>query len=189
MRYLVCLLEELSAKEMLKAVLPKVIPADIQITYMVFEGKQDLEKQLERKLRNWQKPNTWFLVMRDQDNGNCVSIKNELASKIQNCGKEKKTLIRIACRELESFYLGDLEAVEKGLGLKNISKQQKKNKFRSPDKLRNPVQEIEAITTGAYQKVQGSRCIAPYLKTNGTSTSVSFNALINGLRKLIPQQG
>lgn len=184
MKILVCLLEEPSAKEMLKAVLPKVLPSNVDVRYMVFEGKQDLEKNLERRLRAWQQPKTCFLVMRDQDSGNCISIKNGLAAKIRESGKSSVSLIRVACRELESFYLGDLAAVEQGLKLKNISKLQTKSKFRTPDKLRNPVMELERITQGTYQKVQGSRRISPFLKLDGTNASVSFNALICGLQKL-----
>ena len=46
MSNLVCLLEEPSAEEMLKGVLPRFLPDNIQVKYIVFEGKQDLEKQL-----------------------------------------------------------------------------------------------------------------------------------------------
>ena len=40
MTYLVCMLEEPSAEEMLKAVLPKILPKTVYVRYMVFEGKQ-----------------------------------------------------------------------------------------------------------------------------------------------------
>ena len=42
MKQLIFLLEEPSAEEMLKAILPKVLPADIHTEFKVFEGKQDL---------------------------------------------------------------------------------------------------------------------------------------------------
>ena len=44
MKNLVCFLEEPSAKEMLEGVLPRLLPADVKFTYIVFEGKQDLKK-------------------------------------------------------------------------------------------------------------------------------------------------
>ncbi len=65
MKYLVCLLEEPSAKEMLKGLLPKIIQSNVYVKYIVFEGKQDLEKQVERKLKLWRLPDSVFLVMRD----------------------------------------------------------------------------------------------------------------------------
>jgi hypothetical protein len=185
MTCLVFLLEELSAQEMLKGVLPKILPEGINVRYMVFEGKQDLEKQLERKLRGWQQPNSVFLVMRDKDGGNCVTIKQRLAEKVTASGKQDATLIRIACTELESFYLGDLSAIEQGLEIPNLAKRQQESKFRTPDILSNASQELENLTQKKYQKVGGSRAIAPHLKTDGSNCSHSFNVLLTGITKLV----
>ena len=185
MTCLVFLLEELSAQEMLKGVLPKILPEGINVRYMVFEGKQDLEKQLERKLRGWQQPNSVFLVMRDKDGGNCVTIKQRLAEKVLASGKQDATLIRIACTELESFYLGDLSAIEQGLGIQNLAKRQQESKFRTPDILSNASQELENLTQKKYQKVGGSRAIAPHLKIDGSNYSHSFNVLLTGITKLV----
>ena len=41
MNTLVFLLEEPSAKEMLKGILPRLLPEHIQPQFIVFEGKQD----------------------------------------------------------------------------------------------------------------------------------------------------
>jgi len=78
---LVCFLEEPSAKEMLQAVLPKFLPPEIHTFFFIFEGKQDLEKQLVKKMSGWQKPDSFFLVLRDQDSGDCIQIKNQLITK------------------------------------------------------------------------------------------------------------
>ena len=96
---------------MLKGVLPRILPEDVYVYYVVFEGKQDLEKQVERRLRLWKKPDSVFLVMRDQDTGDCIAIKQNLADKVNASGKQSTAIIRIACHELENFYLGDLRAV------------------------------------------------------------------------------
>ena len=53
MKTLVFLLEEPSAREMLKGILKKLLPGDITPQYMVFEGKRDLEKRLVRRIRGW----------------------------------------------------------------------------------------------------------------------------------------
>ena len=50
-------------------------------------------------------------------------------------GKAYRSLIRIACRELESFYLADLQAVEQALGLSGIASQQQTRRYREPDRL------------------------------------------------------
>ncbi|MBU4304454.1 MAG: hypothetical protein KJ893_02340 [Candidatus Omnitrophica bacterium] len=46
MSELVFFLEELSAEAMLKGLLPRLLPPEVLVRYIVFEGKQDLEKQL-----------------------------------------------------------------------------------------------------------------------------------------------
>ncbi|OQY41118.1 MAG: hypothetical protein B6229_00030 [Spirochaetaceae bacterium 4572_7] len=185
MSSLVCLLEEPSAKAMLTNVLEKIVPDSIAIRYIVFDGKQDLEKQIERKLRGWNQPSSYFLIMRDQDSGNCHEIKANLLSKVESAGKKNVSLVRIACHELESFYLGDLLAVENGLDITGLTKNQNNRKYRTPDNLSNPAEELSKLTKKKYQKVSGSRAIGPFLKLDNSNKSVSFNVLVEGVKKLI----
>ncbi len=184
MRTLVCLVEEPSAKEMLSAVLLKMLPCDFDVRFITFAGKQDLEKQLCIKLRSWQIPNSIFLIMRDQDAGDCRVVKSRL---LKICGEagSKNIIIRIACRELESFYLGDLRAVEEGLGISGLSKKQNGSKFRNPDYLSNPSKELETLTDRQYQKISGSRAIAQHLSLDNSNCSHSFNIMIEGIKKLL----
>ena len=182
--HLVCLLEEPSAKELLAVVLPKVVP-DAVIRFIVFEGKSDLEKNIEFRLKHWQAPDTCFLVLRDKDSGDCKRIKQGLVQKVQNSGKQGCTCVRIACHELESFYLGDLKAVESGLSMKNLSNRQKSAKYRHPDNLANAAQELSKLTNRRYSKISGSRKIAPHMAVDGTNMSNSFNVLIEGVASLV----
>ncbi len=46
MKSLVFFLEEPSARAMLEGLLPRLLPDGWLVRYIVFEGKQDLEKQL-----------------------------------------------------------------------------------------------------------------------------------------------
>jgi hypothetical protein len=185
MSCLVCLLEEPSAAEMLKVLLPRLAPADIHVKYLAFEGKQDLEKQLEKKLRGWLQPETCFLVLRDQDAADCHEVKKNLEKKTSASGQSDRTIIRIACRELESFYLGDLAAVEAGLNLPGLSSKQRRKAFRTPDRLKNAAQELAKLTNNQYQKLSGSRRIAPFLKLDGTNASHSFNILLAGINQAV----
>lgn len=185
MRRLIFLLEEPSAEEMLKGILPRMLAEHIYPEYKVFEGKQDLEKKLPIILRAWRVPDCSFIIIRDQDSGDCLTIKQRLAKLWQDSGRtDVPMLIRIACRELESFYLGDLAAVEKGIGVRGIISMQSKKKYREPDKLGNPSAELRRLTAGCYEKVLGSRAIAPHLDLNG-NRSQSFNALVSGIRHLM----
>lgn len=185
MRTIVFFLEEPSAKEMLKGLLPKIISHDFQPKYIVFSGKQDLEKNLIKSLRGWLQPDSLFVVMRDQDAGDCVAVKDKLLGLCNQTGRDN-VLIRVACRELESFYLGDLRAVERGLKLSGVASRQEKSKFRTPDTLANPVQELTRLTENRYQKVSGSREIALHLDPDNNK-SKSFNNLVAGIRRLVKQ--
>jgi len=183
MKNLVCLLEEASAREMLKGMLPRLLSNDIQCHYIVFEGKRDLEKQIVRKLRGWLMPDSAFLVMRDQDAADCHGVKANLVRLCVDAGKPE-ALVRIACHELESFYFGDLAAVERGLEIDNLTQKQRQRKYRLPDAIIAPSRQLERLTNGAYQKVGGSRRIGCELLLEG-NTSHSFNVLLSGIRALL----
>lgn len=182
MTTLVLLLEEPSAREMLKGLLPRILPGNVQTRYIVFEGKQDLDKQLVRKLRDWKAPDSAFLVVRDQDAGDCHSIKEMLVAKCYEAG-HSEAVVRIACRELESWYIGDLAAVEAGLNLKGLSKHQNKAKYRKPDAIVNLSRELVKLTRNSYQKMAGSRAIGPelQLEKNLSPSFCVFIAAIKGL--------
>ena len=182
MTELVFLLEEPSAEAMLMGLLPRLLPEDTTVRYIVFEGKQDLEKQLVRRLRGYQTPGARFVVLRDQDAADCHGVKNALLQKCMEAG-DKYTLVRIACRELESWYLADLAAVECGLEMNGLAAHQEKKKFRNPDLLANAADELTVLTSYRYQKIGGSRAIGPHLNMNNTR-SHSFAVFVAGVVKM-----
>jgi hypothetical protein len=159
---LVFLLEEPSAKDALEGFLPTIVPKDLGITYLVFEGKQDLEKRMARTLRAWQDEHARFIVLRDQDCGDCVAIKQGLTARCHESGRGEKSMVRIACRELEAWFIGDWSAVAQAFNNTKLSKLQKKALYRDPDGLPNPVAEIKKYIPD-YQKRDGARRIGPFL--------------------------
>jgi hypothetical protein len=182
MSEIVFLLEEESAKALLEQLFPLLIPKGSQVSprFIVFEGKQDLEKQLPKKLRGYLNPHARFIVMRDQDQEDCRIIKRSLAA-VCPVSHRPRTIVRIACHELESFYLGDLQAVESGLGVSGLTGKQNKAKFRDPDRLPSPSRELEKLTGNRYQKIAGSRAIAPHLDLR-VPRSRSFHHLLHAIR-------
>ena len=182
MKEWVFFLEELSARAMLEGLLPRIAPQPADIRYIVFEAKQDMEKQLVRRMRSYRNTNAHFIVIRDQDSGDCQAIKTQLQQFCHVAGRPN-AVIRIACRELESFYLADLAAVERGLGVAGLAKRQTYQKFRTPDRLGSPSQELNALTKGCYQKISGSRAISPHLDLDNTR-SHSFKKLVEALRQI-----
>jgi hypothetical protein len=182
MRELVFFLEEESARVLLESLFPRLIPKGHQIRprFIVFEGKQDLERQLPKKLRGYLNSRARFIVMRDQDSGDCRKVKRSLVA-LCPATHRPRTKVRIACHELESFYLGDLRAVEYGLGIRGLAAKQDKAKFRDPDQLVSPARELEKLTGNRYQKVAGSRAIAPHLNLKAPR-SKSFRHLLQAVR-------
>ncbi len=182
MTQIVFFLEEPSAREMLKGFLPRLLPDGLSVKYIVFEGKRDLEKRLPIRLRAWRTPHARFVVLRDKDSEDCVRLKKRLVELCTASGK-KETLVRIACHELESWYLGDLAAVASAVGPDRIARLQGTRKFRAPDQLANPSEELKKIAP-TYQKVAGSRAIGPQLSLE-INSSTSFQFFVSGLHRLI----
>ena len=179
--HIVFFLEEPSAEAMLEGFLPKVLPDGWYHRCIVFEGKQDLEAQIVRRLRGYRVPGARFVILRDKDAGDCHIIKKSLIQKCKEAGRSN-VLVRIACYELESWFLADLPAVQHGLGLSNLLQYPRQRKFSFPDQSPNPAETLQRIAP-SYQKVGGSRSIGPYLNPDNTH-SHSFSVFVSGLRKL-----
>ncbi len=184
MRELVFLLEERSAKAMLESLLPRLLQSGTGYRLVHFEGKQDLEKQLVTKIRAYQNQQARFIVLRDQDSHpDCIQLKRRLLDLCAQTTKAERCLVRLACTELETFYLADLQAVETALSVTGLARQQQSKKFRKPDDLGNPSHELRALTRGRYEKVAGSRAIGMHLDLDN-SRSPSFRNLIAAIRRL-----
>ncbi|MBI3358085.1 MAG: DUF4276 family protein [Nitrospirae bacterium] len=181
MSEIVFFLEERSAEALLRTVIPRVLSPMPPCRYIVFEGKQDLDGRLIKKMKGYQVPGARFVVLRDQDASDCHQCKDVLLAKCKEAGRPD-ALIRIACRELESWYLADLIAVEKGLGLSGLVKLQQKSRFRSTDSIVSPAKELSRMAP-SYQKIGGSRLIGPHLDIENTRSN-SFQYFIQGIRRL-----
>ncbi|MCD8487030.1 MAG: DUF4276 family protein [Desertifilum sp.] len=122
------LLEEPSAKIVLDAILPKIIPEHITYICIDHQGKDDLTKSIPKKIKAFQcfKPDTKFVIVHDQDSHDCKKLKADLLQLCRSAGKSE-VIIRIICHELESWFLGDLAAIEQAYELKpqSLSKKTK----------------------------------------------------------------
>lgn len=184
MKELVFLLEEPSAKAMLESLLPRMLSDDIRVRCIPFEGKQDLEKQLTHKIRAYQNPEARFIVLRDLDSHpDCRAVKNKLVDLCAKSGKADQCLVRIACKELETFYLADLQAVEQALQMTGLAQRQQKKNFRTPDTLGSPGLELRKLTCKRYEKVASSREIGKHLNLENKRSS-SFRNLIDAIRRM-----
>lgn len=176
----VFLLEEPSMKGFLNLVLPRVAP-QLRFVLVAHEGKSDLVGSFPRKLRAWRTPGARFVVVHDQDNADCRALKSSLRALIPEFQREH-TLIRIACRELESWILGDFQALATAFDMPDIAGLSSRQKYRDPDKLGNPAEELRKLIP-SYQKISGAQRVAGNIGLDN-NTSRSFQVFLQAVRRL-----
>lgn len=181
MRHLVFLLEGPSERDALAEWLPRWLPDDVQPHFLVFEGKQDMEKRMALKMRYWQLPNSRFLVLRDKDSGDCHAVKAALRARCDEAGRAD-AVVRIACHELESFFLGDWPAVAQAFEQPRLAALARSAKYRDPDRIAAPEAELRRHLPG-YQKRDGARRIAPHMHLE-RNASCSFRHLRDAILRL-----
>lgn len=180
MSRVVFLLEEYSMKVLLDGLLPRLFP-DLPFLCVPHEGKQDLEKSVPKKLRAWREPGVIFVVLRDNDSADCIDLKQRLVSLCRESGRED-TLVRIACQELEAWYLGEPNALAEAFDNNRVRNIGARSRFRDPDAVVRPAAEIEALVP-EFQKVSGARRMAMHL-TRERNRSRSFQVLVEGIDRL-----
>lgn len=179
---MIFLLEEPSMKYFLDGFLPRILPEKITFVTIPHEGKSDLQKSLAAKLRGWNEPDVKFVVVQAQDSNDCRELKKKLLALCDNSGRN--VLIRIACRELEAWYFGDIDALNMAYGV-DLSNIKKKKRFRIPDEIVNPKKELMKLLP-EHQQISGAKKIAPVLNIENNS-SVSFQMFVKGVKKLISE--
>ena len=148
------------------------------MVFVVFEGKQDMHKELPRKLRSWMRNSDRLVILRDQDSADCSLLKSELRALCVEAGR-RDVLVRIACRQLESWYAGDWGGVARAFGRPTLARLDRKAKYRDPDSLGNPFDEIRRELP-VFQKVSGGRQMGRFISLTG-SRSASFDVFLRGL--------
>lgn len=179
------LVEEVSMEECLRNLLPKIVPAHwiLDENYFIrpHQGKSDLKKSIPVKMKvfnNWHEQIA-VIILHDQDSADCRILKQNIKTW---CGDYNKSLlIRIVCKELESWYLGDMLAIEKAYPKFKSSNFIYKARFKNPDNL-NAKDQIKKILPD-YREVASSREIAKNFDVENNK-SVSFNQFIKGVKRI-----
>ena len=187
MKELVFLVEGEAERCLLDTFLPRVLPEGVGHRVIPFQGKQDMEKRMNMRIRGYLNPQARFIVLRDQDSHtDCIALKRSLQERCAGTQREAHCLVRIACTELETFYLADLAAVGQALGISGLDRYQSQRKFRDPDRLGSPSRELSALTKNRYEKRDGSARIGQHLALENTR-SPSFHHFVTGIRRLSAQ--
>ena len=128
-------------------------------------------------------PDVKFVVVQDQDSNDCYVLKKEL---VDLCRKsnDKECLVRIACHELESWYVGDLDAVSQAYG-KDLNWVRRKAAYRIPDSIINPKRELQKFLP-EHQQILGAKKIAEHIDIE-SNTSESFRIFVSGVRSMVEE--
>lgn len=177
----VFLVEELSMVDLLDQLLPRLFP-DLPFRCVPHEGKSDLERSLVRKLRSWRTPGVRFVVIRDQNGGDCHAVKAALIDLCQR-GERPDSLVRVACRELEAWYVGDVDALATTFpsAAKRIRTRMAKRRFRSPDNVVQPAKALAELIPG-FQKRSAARKMGALLSRRNNSRS--YQVFLEGIDRL-----
>jgi hypothetical protein len=177
------LVEEPSMKNFLIGILPNVLPAGYYLNSNCFirehQGKHDLRKSIPKKVRAYShlKSPVKVIIIHDQDSSDCKILKADLVNLVKS-NSNIPFLVRIACRELEAWYIGDMNALEAIYPVFKASKYTNWSMFRNPDNC-NASDELRKLIP-MFQKGVASTEIPKYINLS-KNRSGSFNQLITGI--------
>lgn len=178
---MVVLTEERSSAEMIKRVIPKILPdmlPQLDLRVVEHRGIGDLKTKLPSLLRGWP-GDARFVVVCDRDRRDCREVKREILEIAQPYNRP--VLVRIACEELEAWYFGDLNAVSEAynVGLGHVAR---RRGYRDPDMIVDPKSKLRKLVPDLRQ-IEGGQLIGDRM-VPGQNTSHSFNVLADGLRRV-----
>lgn len=202
------LLEEASAEHALRIILPRLVPGAVEhvnFELRVFSGKDDLLRKLPSRLRGYtawsEGSNVRILTLVDRDDEDCVELKRRIDKMAGSAGlriHRSGDLIsggifksRIACEEIEAWYLGDPAALRKVYPRVAKNFEHRKG-FRDVDaikggtweKLEKLLQDAGYFANG-LRKLEIARSLAPVMDLEVNSSS-SFRHFCNAVRDIFP---
>lgn len=178
-------------EEFLRSFLPRILPPNwVQgKNYSIHphRGKTDLQKSIRNKVRGYRKYHhpVKLLIIHDQDNNDCRVLKANLERIVRNNDQQIPLLIRIACRELENWYLGDLKAISQVYPKVKPERYINKAKFRDPDKL-NGAQKMKKLSKD-FQKTACAKKMGALMDISvQNNRSSSFRCFVAGVLAFCP---
>ncbi len=180
--------EEPSIKYVLEKIIYKMNFVEDEFRIHSHQGKNDLITALNKTVPSISRiPDSKILITIDQDKNDCISLKNEIQQIIEpSCACDFK--IRIICKELEAWYLGDMNAIENAYPRFKAENYKNKSKYRNVDKIVSPNLEVLKIIPEynpfkRLPKIEAAIRISPFLELDGNKSS-SFNNTIKAIKFL-----
>ena len=198
-------LEEPSAEEALKHILPKILSPHVTYIFHVFEGKEDMLEELPKHLKGhqWILDDWRIIVLIDEDREDCHNLKADLEHAPYEAGfvtkssaapnEDFQVVNRLAVEELEAWFFGDVEALH--AAYPRITKTlQHQRKYRNPDAI--PGGTYEALEhllrqknyyKGRIPKPMVAQNIARHMEPI-RNRSRSFQVFIEGLKACVGEE-
>jgi hypothetical protein len=179
------LTEERSMKNFLEILLPK-LGFDENYRIVSFEGKSDLKKSISRKIDASERGSR-FIVLIDQDSNDCLRLKQEIQEIIERQSSKVEEIeyrVRIVCHELESWYLGDLLAIDKAFGTKMVQHVNKRT-YRNPDHYLSNPKQVFLKQIGTIGQIAAAEKMANAMTMEGikNNRSHSFKVFISTVKQ------
>ena len=187
MTALVVFVEEPSARIVVETMMRRVLPGQ-HVIIVEHEGRSDLQTSFPRKIAAWGHPRgVPFIVNHDNDGNDCTALKKKLTARAP-ARRRPRTRIRIVMQCLESWYLGDAQALVEAKLIKPPKAREIENsaKFRNPDRIVNAKQEFFRLHD-ERGLLAVARLIAPYLDVD-RNRSISFKMFVQAVRTLTSER-
>lgn len=127
------LVEDYSMKQFLEGILPRLDFAVNTFEIKHHNGKEDLLGSLTKVIPTLSKRAQHIVVLIDRDQQNCIELKNKIKEKMTCCSCPYT--LRIACYELETWFLGDLNAIAQCSERFKPKYFENKDKFKAVDNI------------------------------------------------------
>lgn len=197
------LVEEQSAEEMLKHLLPRLIAGNAQWKLINLGSKYKLLNALPQRLAAYRQrikhgEDLRVVVLVDRDREECAALKQRLEGAARQAELPTKSapavdgsflvVNRIVIEELESWFIGDPVALRDAFtSLPRID--EKRGIFRNPDnggswEALHRFLKKHAIYKSSYPKIDAARRIAPKLNPEANRSS-SFQVFLRGVEALL----
>lgn len=177
-------------KRLLLGLLPRLFPGWVEHEHFLcvkHDGKSDLDTSIPRKLRAWQFPGDRFVIVRDNDNANCLHTKARLSRLCADSGRPD-SLVRLVCQELEGWYLGELNALAQAYDDAKLNSPRMRKRFADPDTWEKPSVELVRMIP-SFQKGSGASLMGQELLSGAGNNSRSFQVFEAGIRRIAYEMG
>ncbi|MCX7735758.1 MAG: DUF4276 family protein [Candidatus Kapabacteria bacterium] len=193
------LVEELSMRSVLDNLLPRMVINNHTYRVITYQGKTDLLRKLPSTLKaysKWIDKDFKIIVVVDLDKDDChklkeriekIAIDSNLIPKSQGI-KDFNIMIRIAMKELESWLLGDPDAIKSAYP--KIGNIKKSDKLNNPDAIDNTWEYFEKIfqSKGYFKtglrKIEVANNISSFMEPI-KNKSKSFNVFWTGIVEIL----